>query len=249
VLCTGDYAENVGRVAVIDLQTGPGQNTPAVVDTIDLGGAPGDLDITAAGKAYAIDWGDGVNGFLYAYNAMDGSVSRNSQNPLRVGPNTGQVYYDDREDCLWIPYMKEWGGDGYVQKFDVALDSVVWVSDVIGNGTQKITILESVVVDVADEIHRSTPDVFMLKQNYPNPFNPTTTIWFDISSSNVVSVDIFNVSGQLIKTLMNQPMLAGQHSVQWDGLDQYDNTASSGIYVARVKVGGEIKFLKMSLMR
>ena len=141
VLCTGDYDEKTGRVAIIDLYTGPMWNVPAVVDTIELGGSPGDLTITPAGKAYAIAWGDGVNGFLYSYDAFNGAVSHNSQNPLLIGPNTGHVVYDGRENCLWIPYMAEWGGDGFVQKFNVGLDSVVWVSDAISNGTQKVTIL------------------------------------------------------------------------------------------------------------
>ncbi|MBN1480422.1 T9SS type A sorting domain-containing protein [candidate division KSB1 bacterium] len=249
VLCTGDYVEHAGRVAVIDLQSGQMQNKPAVIDTIELGGAPGDLDITSDGKAYAIDWGDGLNGFLYAYNAVDGTVWHDSDNPLKVGPNTGQVLYDEHEECLWIPYMKEWGGDGYVQKFDVAMDSVVWISDVIGNGTQKITILESVTTNAADGADHSAPNTFLLLPNYPNPFNPATTIRFDLSSSNIVSVDIFNASGQLIKTLMNQPMGAGQHSVQWDGMDKSGQAAASGTYLARVKVGGEMKSLRMVLAR
>jgi len=112
VLCTGNYSDVAGQVAIIDLYTGPLYSTPAVVDTIDIGGSPGDLDITPSGKAYCIAWGDGEHGWLYSYNASSGEVLHDATDPILVGPNAGQVLYDGRERCLWLPTMTMWGGDG-----------------------------------------------------------------------------------------------------------------------------------------
>lgn len=141
VLCTGNYAEIGGKIAVIDLYTGPNLDVPAVVDTIDIGGSPGDLEMTPA-KGYAVDWGNGVNGFLYSYDVFSGTVLHGAANPLLLGPNVAQAIYDGRENCLWIPYMTEWGGDGFVQKWDVQSDTLLTISDVLGNGSQKAAILE-----------------------------------------------------------------------------------------------------------
>jgi len=144
VLCTGNYDDVSGKIAVIDLYTGPFWDTPAVIDTIEIGGSPGDLAITPNGKAYCIAWGDGEHGFLTSYDAFSGQIYHDARDPILVGPNAGQVLYDGRENCLWLPTMTMWGGDGFVQKFDVEKDEVVWTSGVLGAGTQQVAILEKI---------------------------------------------------------------------------------------------------------
>ena len=134
-MCTGNYGDAPGRIAVIDLYTGPNWNIPAVVDTVEIGSTPGDIVITPSGKGYCVAWGDGTNGFLYSYDALADTVIRGADNPILIGPTVSRLLYDGQENVLWIPYMKEWAGDGFAQKFDVESDSVVWTSDVVGNGT------------------------------------------------------------------------------------------------------------------
>ena len=145
VICTGDYADIPAQIAVIDLYTGDNWDTPAVVDTFEIGGSPGDIAITTEGKGYCVAWGDGVNGYLYSYDALTDSVLHGADNPILIGPNVSRLLYDAQENALWIPYMAEWGGDGFVQKFDVDADSVVWTSHVVGNGTQDLAILEPIL--------------------------------------------------------------------------------------------------------
>ncbi len=144
VMCTGNYVDKFGTVAVIDLYTGPTFNIPAVVDTIQIGGTPGDIEITAAGKGYCVAWGDGKNGFLYSYDATADTVIHGADGPIPVGPNVTRIFYDNRENALWVPFTKEFAGDGFVQKIDVATDSILWTSGIVGNGTQDVAILEPV---------------------------------------------------------------------------------------------------------
>lgn len=74
------------------------------------------------------------------------------------------------------------------------------------------------------------PENFHLKQNYPNPFNPSTKIEFGIPKYSTVSLKIFNTAGQLVKTLINTNLQAGEYSIQWNGKDESGITVSSGIY-------------------
>jgi hypothetical protein len=76
----------------------------------------------------------------------------------------------------------------------------------------------------------TTPDVFILKQNYPNPFNPSTTIEYSISNSNHIKLDIHNVLGKKVKTLVNEKKTPGNHKVKWDGKDDKGKIVPSGIY-------------------
>ncbi len=144
IVCTGDYADISGSVAVIDRFTGEFWNTPAVVDTVDIGGSPGDVEISPAGRGYLSAWGDGTNGFLYSYDAFADTAIQDANDPILIGPNVGNLYFDGRENCLWIPTMAFWGGDGRVQKFDLATETVVYETGVIGNGTQLVTVLEPI---------------------------------------------------------------------------------------------------------
>jgi hypothetical protein len=85
------------------------------------------------------------------------------------------------------------------------------------------------------------PETFSLSQNYPNPFNPETTIRFEIPSrgKHTVKVElcIYNLQGQLIRTLINDERSPGIYQVGWDGLDEAGKTVATGIYLYRIRAG------------
>lgn len=93
------------------------------------------------------------------------------------------------------------------------------------------------------------PSDFTLKQNYPNPFNPTTTIAYDLNKSVDVSLKIYNLAGQEIKTLVNEKQSAGSKQVAWDGRDKSGRQVASGIYLYRLEVGNVVQTKKMVLLK
>ena len=86
--------------------------------------------------------------------------------------------------------------------------------------------------------------VFSLKQNYPNPFNPETIIEFQMKRSETVKIDVFDVNGRLVETLLNEQRTAGIHKVRFDG-----KALSSGTYFYRVQAGELNQVRKMLLMK
>ena len=94
-------------------------------------------------------------------------------------------------------------------------------------------------------------ETYTLSQNTPNPFNPYTTIEYVIPSgkSEYVSMQIFDIRGALVRTLVDQVTGPGIHSVMWDGADGSGNHVSSGIYIYRLQAGKFMKTRKMMLMR
>ena len=90
---------------------------------------------------------------------------------------------------------------------------------------------------------------FLLKQNFPNPFNPTTEISFSLPSKEKMTLTIYNVAGQRIRTLFNGMKNAGVHSIQWDGKDASGNQVASGVYIYRLKTTGFSQQKKMLLIR
>ncbi|MFC1492875.1 choice-of-anchor Q domain-containing protein [candidate division KSB1 bacterium] len=93
------------------------------------------------------------------------------------------------------------------------------------------------------------PLTYKLHQNYPNPFNPYTTIKFHIQKPSLVSLKIYNIMGQLIKTLISGQMPAGSHQVKWNGTNDLGIKVSSGIYIYRLQTDKFVAVKKMVLIK
>jgi hypothetical protein len=86
----------------------------------------------------------------------------------------------------------------------------------------------------------SLPADFSLSQNYPNPFNPETSIKFELPTGSKVELRIYNVMGELVRTLMNEKRDAGRYTVTWDGRDEHLIRVASGMYVYQI-IAGDFK--------
>ena len=93
------------------------------------------------------------------------------------------------------------------------------------------------------------PEVFTVEQNYPNPFNPTTIIKFGLPEQSFVTIKIYNMLGQEVKTLINDVRNAGTFSVQWNGDDNFGSKVSSGAYIYRIVAGKDVATKKMILIK
>jgi hypothetical protein len=93
------------------------------------------------------------------------------------------------------------------------------------------------------------PFVTSLGNNYPNPFNPSTTISYSLGEAGTVKLSIYNIKGQLVKTLVNEEKEPGRYNVVWSGEDNHTGKVASGVYFYRMetKAGHEIK--KMLLLK
>jgi hypothetical protein len=88
------------------------------------------------------------------------------------------------------------------------------------------------------------PDKFVLHQNYPNPFNPSTTIEFDLPARSYVSMNVYDVLGRLVATLVNDQQAAGSHRVTWNA-----GGVSSGVYVYRLQADGVTQSHKLLILK
>lgn len=90
---------------------------------------------------------------------------------------------------------------------------------------------------------------FKLERNFPNPFNPETVIRFNLPEASRVNLNVYNVLGQVVRTLVNQELPAGLHSVIWDGKNTQGSDVSSGVYFYRIKAGDFESTMRMTLLR
>jgi predicted CXXCH cytochrome family protein len=95
----------------------------------------------------------------------------------------------------------------------------------------------------------TTPLKFALDQNFPNPFNPSTTISFSVAKKEPVRIQVFDINGQLVNTLLDQEMEAGRYKIVWSGDDRAGNTVASGVYFVKMHATSFESVRKMLMVR
>jgi hypothetical protein len=93
------------------------------------------------------------------------------------------------------------------------------------------------------------PGTFALHQNYPNPFNAETRIRFTLDRAGPVSMKIFDVTGRLVRTLIETDLPSGEHRAGWNGTDDRGRALASGVYFCRLETGQTAGARKMILAR
>jgi hypothetical protein len=112
-----------------------------------------------------------------------------------------------------------------------------------------LRIVNETTVGIKEENNSSIPTSYILEQNYPNPFNPTTQISFGIPRSGFVKLEVYNLLGQKISTLVNQEMSSGYHSINFSAKGADGKDLSSGIYIYTLSANGFVTSRKMILLK
>jgi photosystem II stability/assembly factor-like uncharacterized protein len=99
------------------------------------------------------------------------------------------------------------------------------------------------------ERESGAPQAFELAQNYPNPFNPGTHIKFHVPATSSVRLEVFNITGQHIATLLEEKRAAGEHELSWDGRNDLGQPVPSGVYLLSIRAGEFTQARKMLLTR
>jgi len=103
--------------------------------------------------------------------------------------------------------------------------------------------------DASDPDDPGLPVAFALEQNYPNPFNPSTEISFVLPRAERVTLEIFNITGQRVATVLTADLAAGEHVVTWDGTSAGGSLVASGVYFYKLQAGEYTATKKMILAR
>ena len=93
------------------------------------------------------------------------------------------------------------------------------------------------------------PSSIDIKGNFPNPFNPETTILFDLLNEGIEHLEVYNIMGQKVRTLISNTMSAGNNSVRWDGRNDGGIAVSTGIYFTLLTAGKQQASNKMMLLK
>jgi flagellar hook assembly protein FlgD len=120
--------------------------------------------------------------------------------------------------------------------------------DSSGNN-KRLIVPVSLTVTATDADSNAIPAITELIGNYPNPFNPETVIKYGLKTDTKVLLEIYNLRGQKVKTLINDSQSAGYHQITWNGRDKTGKQTASGVYFYIMKTDNFEKTRKMILLK
>ena len=200
-------------------------------------------EITAGNLIFSLNvdlTGDNITEFyVLGYNGS-GPPYRQSFKILDITNNNVLLEKDDANFSYTFPSISDVDNDGVLEavfsKYDYPALAVYS--------------LESYNTGVTTSISGEAPFMrFELGQNYPNPFNPSTTIKYELNSSGSVRLQIFDIKGELIKTLVNDFQNSGNYEVVWNGTNSRGEKLTSGVYFYSIKTKDNISTKKMILLK
>jgi len=124
-----------------------------------------------------------------------------------------------------------------------------WISAMDVEGNIATTNKRSYIIGTLGTDNDFTPYKFDLHGNYPNPFNPVTNIIYSMGTASDVTIMVHNIQGQLVKNLFIGNVKPGQHTVSWNGTNNFSQSVPSGIYIYSVKSNRQILVGKMMLLK
>lgn len=240
----------------------------SIDDNFAVIGAFGGIVSTVIGSAYVFyfdgsEWIEQAvlmasDGFEFNHYGCSVSISGNiavigAQYDDEFGQWSGASYIYNFDGLNWIEVTKIVASDG--AEFDKFGTSVSVDSDFLivgahgddGNagdsGTAYIFHTNELGLEEIT-IPKSIPQL----SNYPNPFNPTTKIEFSIHNNSIIELSIFNIKGQIIKTVVNNQFPSGDHSIIWNGDDENGKSVASGIYYYKLNVNGKTEAVNKCLL-
>ncbi len=157
----------------------------------------------------------------------------------------------------------ELGDENDSVNFRTSFFDVDYIGEIIPSGTMNVTGIPNYraegnfltsrdLADLYTNISADLPVVsekVVLKGNYPNPFNPSTTIAFYLPTDSNIDLSIYNTKGQLVRKLHSGLTTAGNHQIEWNGMDNNGNNSSSGVYFYRLVTGEETISRKALLLK
>lgn len=228
VACSGDYVSVGGEINVID------PASQQVIHSAPAGIAITGVAVSAADKAYFSTFASSV----LVYDLQLQVFERGISNPLPGSPGLAfdavdNAYITDfATDSVYVYSPSHQRLDGYL----------------VGDGPLAIVIFDSIPNALPEPTLPVNRD-FALYPNYPNPFNPSTNLGFRISDFGFIRLEIFDVTGRKVASLLNEELAPGEYEVNWDGKDDSGQNAPSGIYFYRLQVNGETQARKMHLLQ
>jgi hypothetical protein len=174
--------------------------------------------------------GDDATDYVMSYSGIDREIIQAPEAGQNRGTNKATIYETGNTRTMLANFAWSRLHDGYANtRVELIQDVMDWLSGTVG---------------VEEDPGQAVPAQFSLSQNFPNPFNAATTIEYALPQAAAVRLEVFDIVGQRIATLVDGPQPAGYHRATWNAGGQ-----SSGIYFVKLRAGNRAATGKMTLVK
>ena len=211
------------------------------VNPSDFSGSMSVVTSLVVFDSVSVNTGDIVGAFV-------GGVCRGIASPQYIEPLDKHLVF------LTVYGNETESSDIVFQVYHEQTDEILYVANQMEYSTNDIvgTLLEPYVIDartLAVGDPGFIPEVFSLAQNYPNPFNPVTKIGYGLPKSSNVRVDVYNLMGENVATLVNKKQNPGYYFITWDSKNNMGILVSAGVYIYQIRAGDYVKSRKLILLK
>lgn len=199
-------------------------------------------EILAGAQLYSLQEDLNGNGFVDAYILAYNGVSSNYRQSFKIiDIATGAIIFEKNDPNFYYSYpsLADINNDGFQELILVKYSYPLFANFFYEVYSTGVTSNKDQTVEYG----------FSLKQNYPNPFNPETVIEFDLKEASSVNLEIFDVNGEKVKTLVNGDLPAGKQTIRWDGSNGIGNRVPTGVYFYNLNSGGKSFTKKMIVLK
>jgi YVTN family beta-propeller protein len=222
VICTGNYSSNRGSIYFID------SRNEIIADSLLIGGDPFWPCISSNGVGFISGGGWSGYGIVYSYNAFSRTIIHGANSPIHVGVGAMGLGLDSSGNLYSVGQMAN-----AVTRFNQ--QGQVLATYQVGAGPVSIAIVDqrTSVNDLSDKL----PENFSLGLAYPNPFNSSVIIPLNGQSAKIkdTAIDIFDITGHLIRTLQISDKSGNYRQQRWNGLNAVGKAVSSGVYFIHLR--------------
>ncbi len=189
----------------------------------------------------------------YVYAHIFGYIKDINDNPLEgvkiEYSNSGQFAITDAIGYYKMNITEGWNGTATPSMTNYSFEpSQYTYSNITGYNYNQDFVGTDLTLAVND-VSNSLPTEFTVLPAYPNPFNPSTTIRYGLVMDSKVTVQIYDISGQLISTLLNSDQPQGWHSIIWNGTNKFGEQVPAGLYLSKITSDNEVKTTKLMLLK
>lgn len=153
---------------------------------------------------------------------------------------------DQMSPRFWDGDLGDIDGDGHKE---VVIVNYGTDRNIIADDPWFYIIEEGEATAVHEQAPQTLANTYRLYNNYPNPFNPTTIIKYSVPKESFITIKVYNMLGEEVKSLVSQNVGAGEYQVHWDGTDNTGQKVSSGVYLYRMDAGQHIYSRTMTLVK
>ena len=252
------YISSNGSMIYLNILNGLSSDYPTLVNSIEIGNYFYEyLSFTINNSLLQFSsFFDDITFFYDILSPLEPQfLTRLSQKTLSSGLAYNNHYFSANSNTSFVYDLNNAPPVVYPIDQVTSHTNIYMIKEMILNNEEYLIVnnqgsMEVWALNITQGVENEFPKPGITLSNYPNPFNPETTISFNLPEESKVELDIYNIKGQKIKSLVNDQYLKGEHSIIWDGTNTNNKSVSSGIYLYQLKVNDKIeKVKKMMLLK